>query len=127
MVSLSASLSVWSYGFAQDQGLTVNQIMQAIITPMTNTLWGAYDVQTDAQWLELQNAALTVIGAGSLLTDSGPNAAEAEWQEFNQQMIAAARAALTAIGNKDEEALSSAGNDLLYPPCESCHLRYMSR
>ena len=112
---------------AQDEGLTVMQIMQAIVAPMTNTIWGAYEIQTDAQWQELQNAALTVIAAGSLLNQTGENAANADWQEYNQQMIAAARAALTAITDRDEEALFNAGNDQLYPPCESCHQRYMAQ
>jgi len=112
---------------AQDEGLTVMQIMQAIVAPMTNTIWGAYEIQTDAQWQELQNAALTVIAAGSLLNQTGENAANADWQEYNQQMIAAARAALTAIADRDEEALFNAGNDQLDPPCASCHQRYMAQ
>ncbi|MCP5346616.1 MAG: hypothetical protein R3F41_16565 [Gammaproteobacteria bacterium] len=111
---------------AQD-GLTVSQIMNAIIAPMTNTLWGAYDIQTDDQWQELENAAVTVIAAGTLLQEAGDNAANADWQEYDRQMISAARAALTAIGNRDEEALFNAGNDQLYPPCESCHQRYMQQ
>ncbi len=112
---------------AQDQGLTVAQIMNAIVAPMTSTLWGAYDIQTDTQWQELENAALTVVAAGSLLKDAGENAANQDWQDYNQQMIAAARAALDAITDHDEEALFNAGNDLLYPPCESCHQQYMSQ
>jgi len=124
---LTFGLVTWSGSFGQEQDLTVSQIMNAIITPMTNTIWGAYEIQTDAQWQELQNAALTVIGAGTLLTTTGPNATEVEWREYNQQMIDAARAALAAIGNKDEEALFNAGNDQLYPPCEGCHQRYMSQ
>ena len=54
-------------------------------------------------------------------------AATAQWQEFNQQLLAATRQVLTAVANKDEEALSAAGNDALYPPCESCHQQYQSR
>jgi hypothetical protein len=101
--------------------------MTALITPMTNSIWGAYDIQDEAQWQALENAALTVVAAGSLLKTAGPDASNSEWQEFNQQMIAAARAAIAAIENRDEEALSGAGNDLLYPPCESCHQRFMSQ
>ena len=42
-------------------------------------------------------------------------------------MIAAARAVITAVGQKDEEALFAAGNDALYPPCESCHQQYQQQ
>ena len=107
--------------------LTVEQIMNAIIAPMTGLIWGAYDIQEDAQWLELENAAYTVIAAGNLLSTAGDDANNEDWQQFNGQMISAARAAITAIGNKDEEALFNAGNDQLYPPCESCHQTYMAQ
>ena len=113
--------------YGQEEGLSVAQIMKAIVAPMTATLWGAYDIQTDAQWQELENAALTVIAAGTILAETGANAGNADWQEYNQQMIAAARAAVAAIANKNEEALFNAGNDQLYPPCESCHQRYMAQ
>jgi cytochrome c556 len=126
-VALIAGATGYATVYGQDEGLTVGQIMQAIVAPMTNTIWGAYEIQTDAQWQELQNAALTVIAAGTLLSDTGENAANADWQEYNQQMITAARAAIAAIANKDEEALFNAGNDQLYPPCESCHQRYMAQ
>ncbi|HJN96423.1 MAG TPA: hypothetical protein QGF41_12070 [Gammaproteobacteria bacterium] len=113
--------------------LTVMQIMTAIITPMTATIWGAYELQTDAEWLEIENAALTVIAAGNLLTSGGASdaeqaaASEADWLTYNNQMIAAARAVITAVGQKDEEALFAAGNDALYPPCESCHQQYQQQ
>ncbi len=113
--------------------LTVKQIMNAIVTPTTGTIWGAYQLQTDAEWKEVENAALAVIAAGDLLTAGGAGAgeteaaAEADWQAFNGQMIEAARAVLSAVEARDEEALSSAGNDALYPPCESCHQQYQAR
>ena len=58
---------------------------------------------------------------------AGGDASNDDWQQFNDQMISAARAALTAISNQDEEALFNAGNDQLYPPCESCHQKYMAQ
>lgn len=110
--------------------LTVKQIMNGILTPTTNTIWGAFELETAAEWAEVENAALSVIAAVDLLRDGGSAAGElalaanGDWQEFNNDMLAAARQVLVAVANKDEEALSSAGNDLLYPPCESCHQRY---
>ena len=112
--------------------LTVKEIMNAIITPTTATIWGAYELESDFEWQEVKNAAISVIGAGNLLFMGGSAqgeallAREAEWQQFNRQMIEAAQEVITAVDRKDEEALFTIGNDKLYPPCESCHQRYQA-
>ena len=131
-ITLASPLAMSSAQEGEAQ-LTVKQVMNGIITPMTNTIWGAYQLQTDAQWQEVEHAALTVIAAGQVLASGGAGPGEAEmadqlaWQEYNNQMIAAARAVIEAVAARDEEALSAAGNDQLYPPCESCHQQYQSR
>ncbi len=113
--------------------LTIKEIMNTIITPMTAIIWGAYDLETDGEWQEVSNAALAVIAAGNLLVRGGAGegeevtAVEPDWQSYNNQMINAARQVLAAVENKDEEALFNAGNDALYPPCESCHLQYQNQ
>ncbi len=113
--------------------LTVKEIMNGLITPATATIWGAYQLETEGQWQEVENAALAVIGAGNLLALGGAGdgevglATEAPWQQINMQMIEAARQVLTAVAARDEAALSNAGNDALYPPCESCHQRYQDQ
>ena len=113
--------------------LTVKEIMNGLITPTTTTIWGAYQLETDVQWHEVRNAGLSVIAAGNLLQLGGAGegevatAAETDWKTYNQQMIEAARLVILATDNKDEEALSAAGNDALYPPCESCHQQYQAR
>ena len=113
--------------------LTIKEIMNAIITPMTAIIWGAYDLETDGEWQEVSNAALAVIAAGNLLVRGGAGegeevtAVETDWQSYNNQMIKAARQVLVAAGKKDEEALFNAGNDALYPPCESCHQQYQNQ
>lgn len=113
--------------------LSVKEIMNGLITPTTTTIWGAYQLETDAQWQEVRNAALSVIAAGNLLQIGGAGegevatASEADWKRYNQQMIEAARLVILVADNKDEEALSAAGNDALYPPCESCHQQYQAR
>ena len=113
--------------------LTVKEIMNAIITPTTSTIWGAYELESESEWQEVKNAAISVIGAGNLLSIGGSAqgegllAQEVEWQEFNRQMIEAAREVIAAVDRRDEEALFTIGNDKLYPPCESCHQRYQAR
>lgn len=116
-----------------DPGLNMRDIMLAVIAPMTNRLWAASDIQTDTKWLELEQAALTVIAVGTLISQGGPDgvyreqAQNADWQEHTQAMMAAARSAIRAIQSRDEEALFAAGNDELYPPCENCHATYLPK
>jgi hypothetical protein len=113
--------------------LRVKQLMNGIITPATNTIWGAYQLETDAQWQELENAAYAVIGAANLLAIGGSAEGEAEaasteqWQEFNAQMLAASRQVLAAVAARNEEALSDIGNNALYPPCEGCHQQFQNQ
>ena len=110
--------------------LSVKEIMNSIVTPATNTIWGAYQLETESQWQEVSRAATAVVGAANLLMLGGAGegeaeiASEAEWQHFNQQLLAAARQVLVAVDKRDESALSKVGNDALYPPCESCHRTY---
>ena len=110
--------------------LSIKEIMNSIVTPATNTIWGAYQLETESQWQEVGHAATAVIGAANLLMLGGTGegeaeiAGEAEWQRYNQQLLAAARQVLLAVDKRDENALSQVGNDALYPPCESCHQAY---
>ena len=113
--------------------LTVKEIMNGIITPATAIIWGAYQLQSEAEWLEVQSAALAVIGAGNLLTLGGAAegelalADEANWIKFNNDMIMAARDVIVAIEARNEEVMSEVGNNSLYPPCESCHQQYQAQ
>ena len=133
LLSILCLTMAFAQSGAQQPPLTVKEIMNTMIVPTTTTIWGAYQLETDAQWQEVRNAALSVIAAGDLLQTGGAGegeaakASEADWQSYNQQMIDAARQVIAATENKDEDALSAAGNDALYPPCESCHQQYQSR
>jgi len=42
-------------------------------------------------------------------------------------LLTAARQAVQAIQNHDEQALFEAGNEALYPPCKNCHATYLPR
>jgi len=117
----------------QQAQLTTKEIMNSIITPMTTIIWGAYQLQTDAEWKAVEDAALTVIAAGQLLSVGGAEeaaaarATEQDWQGYNERMIEAARKVIAAVAEKNEDALSEAGNNDLYPPCEECHQQYQPR
>lgn len=130
LFSFSVAIPAWT---DEDAGLNLREIMVGIVAPTTNKIWGAYDIKTDTQWLELDQAASVVIAAAELTAQGGADGAyaqqakNADWQAFVQQLIGAARAAQLAIQNHDEEAMFNAGNDLMYPPCESCHAIYLPK
>jgi len=129
LVLLTAA-PVWTQ---PDPGLNIREVMLSVIAPMTNKLWAASAIRSDEQWLELEQAAMTVIAAGTVVAQGGPDGAyseqakNADWQQYTQQMMAAARQAVQAIQNHDEQALFEAGNEALYPPCENCHAIYLPR
>ncbi len=131
-----AALVAFIPGSAQDRQageMTEKELMNELITPSTNTIWGAYQLQGDQQWAEVRDAAARLLVAGEALVEGGTGEGErtmagnAEWQTFTAQMLEATRKVLAAIEARDEEAMSAAGNDDLYPPCESCHRRFQTR
>lgn len=126
-LSLLACATAWPQTSMKTQ--SVRDIMTTIIAPATDTLWGASNVQTDAQWQALEQAAQQVIEAGTAIADGAGShdavAVNADWQAYADELIAAARSVLAAIQKRDEEALFNAGNDQLYPPCENCHAQYL--
>jgi cytochrome c556 len=108
---------------------TIMELMVATITPATDTLWGADDPQTDADWQVLDDAAVAVIETFEQVRNGGggPNddawASEARFQAYIDEDIAAAEAARAAIAARDLDALFAAG-DALYSPCENCHIDF---
>jgi len=114
-------------GKALEPLVSVMQLMQQTITPATNQLWSAYDTpETPAEWQAMEEAAVTLLAASSLVGAGGTGpmdnewAADPAWQAFNTAMIEAGKAALEASKKQDADALIAAG-DVLLAPCEGCH------
>lgn len=109
--------------------VTIKELMEKTITPATNTLWNVPEKPTDEEWAALEEAAITLLVATNVtaLGGTGPKdgewAKQPAWKAFNQTMLSAATMALTAIRARDTAALVGAG-DVLYPPCEGCHLQF---
>lgn len=110
--------------------VSIKELMEKTITPATNTIWNAFEPPaSEEQWVALEEAAVTLLAAASLTALGGAGPMDAEWardpawQAFNQVMIEAGRDALQAARARDHEALLAAG-DVLYPPCEGCHLQF---
>jgi cytochrome c556 len=110
--------------------VTIKELMEKTITPASNTIWGAYEAPTDeAEWQALEEAAVTMLLASWTASVGGSGPMDNEWvkqpawQAFNDVMTKASRDALAAIRARDHDALLQAG-DVLYPPCEGCHLQF---
>jgi hypothetical protein len=110
--------------------VSIKELMEKAITPATNTIWNAFEPPaSDEQWLALEEAAVTLLAAANVMALGGTGpmddawVREPAWQAFNAVMIAAGRDALDAARARDHEALLAAG-DVLYPPCEGCHLQF---
>jgi hypothetical protein len=110
--------------------VSIKELMEKTITPATNTLWNAFEPPAEeAQWVALEEAAVTLLTASSVVALGGTGPMDDEWtrqpgwQAYNQVMIEAGHDALDAIRARDHDALLAAG-DVLYPPCEGCHQQF---
>jgi hypothetical protein len=109
--------------------VTIREVMEMTITPATNTMWNVPERPTDEQWMALEQASITLLVAGDAIARGGAGQRDLEWAgspvwaAFNEAMIKAGLDALKAIRARDSEALLAAG-DVLYPPCEGCHLQF---
>lgn len=128
-VALAPALVLAQAAPAAKPLVSIRELMEKTITPATNTLWNVPDEPTDEDWTALEEAAITLLAAATVNALGGTGPMDNEWvaqpsyQAFNEAMIAAGRDALKAVRARDTDALLAAG-DVLYPPCEGCHLQY---
>ncbi|MDX1480594.1 MAG: hypothetical protein R3315_02905 [Woeseiaceae bacterium] len=122
---LAATQTGSSHGL--EHRVSVRDTMLAVIGPATYTIWGVESPQTDEDWLPLEQAAITVILAGSVLMEGGSEVADRNrandprWRELTRDMIVAAEDALQAARRRDLQTFVEVTNDDLYAPCEECH------
>lgn len=136
-VGAAAMLSVIAVGSAQPPAsapgsralVTTKEVMEQTITPATNTLWGVAEKPTDEEWAALEQAAITLLVAADAVARGGAGEHDVEWARnpawaaYNEAMINAGVDALKAVRARDAAALLAAG-DVLYPPCEGCHMQF---
>ena len=107
----------------------IHEHMETVITPATDTVWGINDPQTDEEWRVIDDAAIAIIEAMTGMKEggTGPNdvawAANADWDSYMDIVIAAAQKTREAVAIRNVDGVYAAG-DVLYPPCEGCHLKY---
>ena len=113
----------------QPERRPILELMTEVITPATDTVWGADDPQTDEEWQVLHDAAVLVGSTFESIRKGGAGenddawAENPEFQAFVDAELAANKLVRAAIAARDMDALFDAGNEL-YTPCEACHLRF---
>jgi cytochrome c556 len=110
-----------------------NQLMVAWIDNASHVLWDAekpgFAPKNDADWLEIEDHAVQVAAAATLIQLPGTGVSDAiwvkadEWQKNARLMSEAATAALAAAKSRSLPALVEA-NGTLVRSCEDCHKQY---
>ena len=111
-------------------------LMQSVVDPNADIVWEAVKIiatrdgeqdirpKTDAEWVAVRNAAVTVAESGNLLM-MVPRAKDGgEWMQRAQEMIKAGEEAMRAADSKNAEKLFTVGGDL-YDSCSNCHRKYL--
>jgi hypothetical protein len=112
---------------------TYNQLMVAWIDNASHVLWDAekkgFEPKNDADWLEIEDHAIQVAAAGTLIQLPGTGVSDAiwskasDWQKNARLMSDAGTAALAAAKGRNLPALVEA-NSKLVQTCEDCHKQY---
>jgi len=115
---------------------TVQQLMNWILDPQADIVWGAVGSiitkdgeeqlapKNDDEWNAVRNAAATVAESGNLLMLEGRARDNGDWMTMTRKMIDLANECVQAAEAKDLETLFTAGGDL-YLACTACHAKYV--
>jgi hypothetical protein len=114
--------------------VTLNQVMVGVVDHNSHILWNAggsdaYAPASDADWHELEHAAITLAAVGNtiLIGGSGPDdlawTQKPDWAKLTQGETDAALALLLAVQHKNRDELFKAGSELT-EKCEACHKEY---
>ncbi len=111
-------------------------LMQSVVDPNADVVWEAVKIistkegdqdirpKTDAEWVAVRNAAVTVAESGNLLM-LVPRAKNGDdWMRLAQQMVNTGEAAIRAAEAKNADRLFTVGGDI-YESCSNCHRQYM--
>mgnify|MGYP002789512751 CR=1 FL=1 len=109
---------------------SINQLMVAMVDNAGHVLWDAeregMAPKDDADWLEIEDHAVQLAAASTLIQLGGTGQADMGWVRQNgwrdhaDMMGGAAVAALEAARKRNMDALVAANGDLV-SSCETCH------
>jgi len=114
---------------------TIKQIMNAIVLPNANVIYGAVGTtitgtkveetvpRNDKEWAAVGDSAAAIVESGNMLLVGDRLIDKREWLSYTQRFIAAGKAALAAANDKKPEGIFAAGGDL-NETCDACHEKY---
>jgi hypothetical protein len=105
--------------------------MVALVNDAADPIWIAAwrEPRNDQEWRELERRAYQLQLAGSLITHPGTGGLDDEWTakpawtQWSNQLRATGVDAIAAIENRDLDAISNIG-DQLVEVCEGCHMDF---
>jgi len=114
---------------------TVKQIMNAIVAPATDTVFGAVKItmsakgtevkapQTPAEWDAVANAAAAIVESGNLMLMDGRLVDRGDWIKMTRGMIDGGKVMLKAAQSKNADDVLAAG-EAVNNSCDNCHQKY---
>jgi hypothetical protein len=111
--------------------VSLNEMMVSIVDANSHHIWDVEDKapQTDADWSEMEHAAVTLAASGNLtmLSGNGSNdqkwVAQPDWAKYSLTLSEAGVTALQAVRTKNVDGLRKAGDQLVLT-CINCHREY---
>lgn len=115
---------------------TVDQLMDAVITPAAETYWDSVATivdkngitekfpRTDQEWEAVWGAAMTIAEAGNLLMMPPRAHADGDWMRFAAELVDRGVEAAKAAEARSPEAVLDAG-ERVYNVCTGCHMQYL--
>jgi hypothetical protein len=109
--------------------ISINSVMVALVDQAAHGIWDGANQDrdlTDREWLLIEQHALQLAAAGSVISLGGTGPADRgwmlspAWQDWSNKLSAVALQAKEAVDAKSKVALRDAG-DKLVDTCESCH------
>jgi hypothetical protein len=113
----------------------VKQLMNSVIDPAADVIWGSVGTivsaqgteerapKTDAEWAAVVNSAYVIAESGNLMMMGSRVRDTGEWMKQSQALIDAGIRAVKAAEAKDKDAIFTVGGDI-YEVCASCHQTY---
>lgn len=115
---------------------TVDQLMDAVITPAAETYWGSVSTivdkdgitenfpETDEEWEAVWAAAMTIAESGNLLMMSSRAPDNEDWIKFSLQLVDVGVEAAQAAEAKNPDRVLEKGEEV-YNVCTGCHMQYI--
>jgi len=114
---------------------SIKQIMNGIVSPDSNIIYGAVATnstaqgveeiapQNDAEWAKIGDSAAAIVEAGNLMLMGDRAIDKGDWVKMTRDFMDQGKLALKAAEAKDKDGIVTAGGDL-NTTCDNCHARY---